>query len=978
LEVSDKALPRFITSIVIPGCLLGATAIPALAQTSTPTPTKAPASPTLRDRTTELWEKHQLSIILAGLMLGGYLGVLWLRPLWLLKLPSQDITVPWTTWKVPLGMVRWFKYRDLVLDVWVKQHWQVAQQESLKLPTVDNRAIHIPLPVQLDRTTVAELTGAYLVPTFQKKTAVLLLCGEGGAGKTSLACQIAQWGLEQLLSPHCMIPVLLETELDHEKEDLLAAIQGRLNALTDQPDPIEPEFLKKLLQRQRVLVIVDHLSEMGEATRSQINPQLADFPAKALVVTSRLEESLGGLSKTVIKPLQVEANRLWPFMSAYLEAKGKQDLFVDDEYADGSDRLRRMAGERSITVLLARMYIDQMIREREGAGGIRPDSVPKLMLSYLNQLNRTIEPGNKRDDLEVQQDAKVVAWECLKQTYRPVWIKKVDAIAALETIEDEMPAKDRLHYLEKRLQFLQTPEPGDSTRVILDPLAEYLAAAYLVERTCKEPDPETAWQKFFADINQKLAKENETPDIIRGFLLAVRDCCLDNANDDGIPKELPDQLARKANIDPDELRRLQETRRVRRLISELSAPELEYRLSATEDLANRGAAAKVAEPNLVGMLENHGQALEARQAAALALGRLGIGEKSLLELLQDTKKDPLLRRSIAEALGQMKTGKAELLRILKNYHEPLTLRQESARALSMIGGPSGTSIPMLIVTLENGHVITQVKSFPVWQERISDDIYLGLVAIPSGEFMMGSPPNEKERDWYPASFPDTDGLNVEMLHKVRIQPFWMSQYPITQAQWQSISTLPKVDIELASSPSSFKGDSRPVEQVTWYDAVEFCKRLSQHTGRTYRLPSEAEWEYACRAMTTTPFFFGETLSTDVANYRGTYVYGKGAPGIYREETTKVGSFGVNAFGLADMHGNVWNWCLDNWHSSYEGAPSDGSAWVAGGDDRYRIVRGGSWFGDPDNCRSAFRIRDSPDSRNGSIGFRVVSLSPPSV
>jgi len=137
---------------------------------------------------------------------------------------------------------------------------------------------------------------------------------------------------------------------------------------------------------------IDHLSEMGEATRSQINPQLADFPAKALVVTSRLEESFGGLSKTVIKPLQVEANRLWPFMSAYLEAKGKQDLFVDDEYADGSDRLRRMAGERSITVLLARMYIDQMIREREGAGGIRPDSVPKLMLSYLNQLNRTIEP----------------------------------------------------------------------------------------------------------------------------------------------------------------------------------------------------------------------------------------------------------------------------------------------------------------------------------------------------------------------------------------------------------------------------------------------------------------------------------------------------------------------------------------------------------------------------------------------------------
>lgn len=432
---------------------------------------------------------------------------------------------------------------------------------------------------------------------------------------------------------------------------------------------IEPEFLKKLLRRQRVLVIVDHLSEMGEATRRQINPQLAAFPAKALIVTSRLEESFGGLSKTVVKPLQVEANRLWPFMSAYLEAKGKQNLFEDDEYSDGCDRLRRMAGG-SITVLLARMYIDQMIREREGAGGIRPDSVPKLMLSYLNQLNLNIERENKRDDLEVQRDAKVVAWECLKQTYRPVWIKKVDAIAALETIEDEMHAKDRLHYLERRLQLLQTPEPGDSTRIILDPLAEYLAADYLVEQTCQQPDPKAAWQQFFEDIDHLLKKENEPPEIIRGFLLAVRDCCLDNANNDGIPQELPDQLARQANIDPEELRRLQETRRIRRLISELSAPELEYRLRAAEDLAARGAAARVAAPNLVGMLENRNQTLEARQAAAMTLGKLGVGKEPLLVLLHDGEADPTLRRSVAEALGQMKSGRDELLKLLEDAQQP--------------------------------------------------------------------------------------------------------------------------------------------------------------------------------------------------------------------------------------------------------------------------------------------------------------------
>jgi formylglycine-generating enzyme required for sulfatase activity len=975
-----KFLSALLIGFIVAGSTVGRTEVAPIAQTPAPPqslPTATPQPVTLRDRATELWQTHQLSVILAGLLLGGYLSVWWLRPLWLLKLPSQDLAVPWTTWKVPLGMVRWFKYRDRVLDTWVKQHWKVAQQEFLKFPTVDNRAIHIPLPVQLDRTTVAELTGAHLVPTFQKKTAVLLLCGEGGAGKTSLACQIAQWGLDQQLSLHRMIPVLLETELDHEKEDLLAAIQGRLNKLTDQPpDSIEPEFLKKLLQRQRVLVIVDHLSEMGEATRSQINPQLADFPAKALVVTSRLEESFGGLSKTVIKPLQVEANRLWPFMSAYLEAKGKQDLFVDDEYADGSERLRRMAGERSITVLLARMYIDQMIREREGAGGIRPDSVPKLMLSYLNQLNLNIEPANKRDDLEVQRDAKIVAWECLKQTYRPVWIKKGDAIAALDTLADEMPAKDRLHYLERRLQFLQTPEPGDSTRIILDPLAEYLAAAHLVEQTCQQADPAAVWQQFFADIDQKLAKEHETPEIIRGFLLAVRDCCLDNANDPHIPDELPDQLARKANLDPDELRRMQENRRIRRLIAQLSVPEESDRIDAVTKLSQCGMVAKRAEPNLVGMLENRSnQTLAARQAAARALGTLGIGEAALLVILQEVEEDLALRRSAAEALGQMKAGRATLLQILQADEQPLTLLQGAARAIGLIGAPSGKALPMLISQLRDGEVITEVKGIRVWRETLPEDLSLELVAIPGGEFLMGSPPDETGRDIYFPTYQDTEGLDVEAQHRVTIPPFWMGQYPITQAQWRVVAALPAINRDLELNPSSFKGDNLPVEQVTWYDAIEFCDRLSQYTGKTYRLPSEPEWEYACRAGTSSPFFFGDTVSAYLANYRGTYTYGEGVPGEFRETTTEVGSFGVNAFGLADMHGNVYDWCLDHWHPSYEGAPRDGSAWITGGNDNYRIVRGGSWYVDPAYCRSAFRNRLDPGDRNGLIGFRVVCVSP---
>lgn len=155
----------------------------------------------------------------------------------------------------------------------------------------------------------------------------------------------------------------------------------------------------------------------------------------------------------------------------------------------------------------------------------------------------------------------------------------------------------------------------------------------------------------------------------------------------------------------------------------------------------------------------------------------------------------------------------------------------------------------------------------------------------------------------------------------------------------------------------------PVEQVNWLEVVEFCDRLSQFTGRTYRLPSEAEWEYACRAATTT---------TDLVNYDGNYTYGPGPKGIYREKTTVVGSFPPNAFGLYDMHGNVWEWCADRWHENYNSAPTDGSVWESGGNTQSRCLRGGSWDNDPDGCRSADRYSNDPEACNYDCGFRVAS------
>ncbi|GEM_PF-815900 len=215
----------------------------------------------------------------------------------------------------------------------------------------------------------------------------------------------------------------------------------------------------------------------------------------------------------------------------------------------------------------------------------------------------------------------------------------------------------------------------------------------------------------------------------------------------------------------------------------------------------------------------------------------------------------------------------------------------------------------------------------------------------------------------------------EPQHPVNVKPFFIGKYAVTQAQWKAVAALPQVKQKLDPDPSYSKGAERPVEMVSWNEAVEFCERLSRKTGRVYRLASEAEWEYVCRAGTTTPFHFGETLTTDLANYDGKYTY---ASEPKKEnllhsiiKTTNVGSFPPNAFGLYDMHGNVWEWCLDHWHDNYQGAPTDGSAWVTSGNSERRVQRGGSWYNGPRNCRSASRYYNPPDSRYDDVGFRVV-------
>ena len=236
-----------------------------------------------------------------------------------------------------------------------------------------------------------------------------------------------------------------------------------------------------------------------------------------------------------------------------------------------------------------------------------------------------------------------------------------------------------------------------------------------------------------------------------------------------------------------------------------------------------------------------------------------------------------------------------------------------------------------------------------------------MAVIPPGTFVMGSPPDEPAR---------SDGEGPQ--HTVRItQPFAIGVYAVTFDDYDRFACATGAALP---EDEGWGRASRPVINVSWRDAQAYCAWLADQSGQSYRLPSEAEWEYACRAGATTPFHFGARLSTALANFDGNYTYNGSAKGEYRVQTLPVGSFPPNAFGLYDMHGNAWEWCQDAWHDSYKGAPQDGAAWEAES-ALPRVLRGGSWGNDPRLCRAALRNGVPPDYRDDDVGFRVCRGSP---
>ncbi len=330
------------------------------------------------------------------------------------------------------------------------------------------------------------------------------------------------------------------------------------------------------------------------------------------------------------------------------------------------------------------------------------------------------------------------------------------------------------------------------------------------------------------------------------------------------------------------------------------------------------------------------------------------------DLFERIQKERLATQQVAEAEAQHPEMEKDGLKQQAISTTPHRVTQPNA--------PESQGLPLIQIPTNRGWLVREGIAWRMkeeaimvkgYREELAKGIAITMIHIPGGEFQMGSPEKEAGRQSY-------EGPQQQ----VKLRSFFLGQTPVTQAQWEVVADLPKQVIELKVKPSRFRGDNRPVEQVSWGEAIEFCRRLSIQKQLKYTLPNEAQWEYACRATRTTPFAYGDTLAPDVANYDSSAAYSFGPMGTSKQETNEVGSFPTNSWGLEDMHGNVWEWCLDDLHDNPSKILSKSQQQTKLENKDLRMLCGGSWYNIPSSCRSASRRYVYAWERKYNIGFRI--------
>ena len=982
-------------------------------------------------------------------------------------------------------------YTPADLQLWVEHHQPQLSGAFLGLPSVQARQVHVPLDVCFTPAGAAATEGPRLLRPEDLEpllaaagSHVLLLSGDGGAGKTSLAFAIARWWLEGKPGGVVRLPVLIETALGSQ-ESVADRVRSWLrNQLPAAPEEeLVPELIDALLAAKRLIPIVDHLSELTPSAREQL---LAALPAGLVLVTSRSDDD-GFKERPLsrIVPQRIAVERLQAFFLDYLRRKGQGEALSDDDLMPAQAQLKRIVGDKPITVLLAQMFIDDVIANREQ--GLLAGSVPELMLSYVRRLDTPADPALRRraglviSEALVQRALRVVALASHRQgpggqpLFQPLEFSDALARSALLAEEPAGLGLTReqagafLNYLIELRLLLQPGVAVGRLRFPLDPLADHLAAAEQFERLEEQAlEPRTnyqgpaAWEEFLVALEPRPEAERER---MRGFLLALRDGAMEAQGKRALamPPEVPDRLAALGFLDPEGERYRLALQRARKWMWELGVPVASERRDAIGKLAamaaapqdsERRAARDVASRRLARVLAEvlpvrQKERRVEQQEAAVVLGLIGTetGIEALERLASAGSQPPELRRAALESLGLTAKAQAEHRPRIEEFLEKqlsadaldllvegeegwakhdrrLPPLQGASRALQLaasadlplLGSDLERRVPMLTLTaLQEGEglrIHTEVVTPAVWKLPLPDwpgeaPQQLELVVVEGKNYAIGSPETEEGRDVYLRFRQKCEGVNVEVQRTVNLKAFALVRHPLTQAQWRAVAALPRLERDISPSPGTYEAKglwesyAQPgglaVDSVSWDDCQEWLQRLNlwlkeqwpelsgQGEAPQLALPSESQWEAACRAGASTPFHFGATLDASWANYQGGYTYGLGRTGDYRQRPVPMGFFGlVNRWGLAEMHGQLLEWCADQWHrdprygSTGDGSPLDDPDPELEGNQEQamRLLRGGSWIDSPRSARAAFRNGALPVSVLTLVGVRPGCFSPP--
>jgi formylglycine-generating enzyme required for sulfatase activity len=460
------------------------------------------------------------------------------------------------------------------------------------------------------------------------------------------------------------------------------------------------------------------------------------------------------------------------------------------------------------------------------------------------------------------------------------------------------------------------------------------------------------------------------------------------------------------------------SRRLVRVLAEvLSERQVERRLEQQDAAVVLGLiGAETGIEALEGLAGDGAQPPELRRAALEALGLSarechGSQRYSLLERIE-AFLEAQLRADALDLLVEGEAGWAEHDRRLPPLQGASRALQLAASAeLPLLGSGPGRAVPMLTLTaLQEGEALrirTEVVTPAVWRLPLPDGEQLELVVVEGRECTIGSPKEEVGRDLYSQFRQKCEGVNVEVQRMVNLKAFALVRHPLTQAQWRAVAALPRLERDISSIPGTYEAKglwesyAQPmglaVDSVSWNDCQEWLRRLNrwlvvhwhkqggQGEAPQLALPSESQWEAACRAGAGTPFHFGDTLDCTWANVDGNYTYGAGRKSVYRQRPVPVGFFGlVNRWGLAEMHGQLLEWCADQWHrdplagSTVDGSPlEDPDPGLQGNQEQaYRLLRGGSWIINPRYARAAFRYCNRPDGVDTGVCVRPGCFSPP--